>query len=59
MKIHDLDEFKSSYFNIYPDGSVENNNNENVGNLLYDDIYDILKLKNKELINHNLRKNDE
>ena len=61
MKIHynDLDEFKTSYFNIYPDGSVENNNNENVGNLLYDDIYDILKLKNKELINHNLRKNDE
>ena len=52
MKIHynDLDEFKTSYFNIYPDGSVENSNNENIGNLLYDDIHDILRLKIKNLL---------
>lgn len=61
IKIHynNLDEFTTSYFNIYPDGSVENVNSENVGNLLYDDIRDVLKLKNKELTNHSLRKNYE
>ena len=39
IKIHynDLTEFTTSYFNIYPDGSIENNKNENIGNLLCDD----------------------
>ena len=59
IKIHynNLDEFTTSYFNIYPDGSIENMNDEDVGNLLYDDIFEILKIKQKELINHSLRKN--
>lgn len=59
IKIHynDLNEFTTSYFNIYPDGSIENSNDENIGNLLIDDIFQILKIKQKDLINHDLRKN--
>lgn len=59
IKIHynNLNEFTTSYFNIYPDGSIENNKDENIGNLLCDDISTILNIKQKELINHNLRKN--
>ena len=59
IKIHfnDFNEFTTSYFSIYPDGSIENMSFEVVGNLLNDDISDILKIKEKELINHNLRNN--
>ena len=59
IKIHynDLTEFTTSYFNIYPDGSIENNKNENIGNLLCDGIITILNIKQKELTNHSLRKN--
>ena len=59
IKIHynNLSEFTTSYFNIYPDGSVENSKDENIGNLLCDDISTILNIKQKELVNHNLRKN--
>ena len=55
IQYNDINEFETSYFNIYPDGSIENNLNKNIGNLLYDDINVILRLKDKELINHNLR----
>ena len=60
IKTHynDLKEFTTSYFNIYPDGSIENNEEEDIGNLLNDDILTILDIKQKELINHNLRKNE-
>ena len=34
---------------------IADNLNKNIGNLLYDDINVILRLKDKELINHNLR----
>lgn len=59
IKIHynDFSEFATSYFVIYPDGSIENISLETIGNLLYDNIFDILQMKEKELINHNLRKN--
>ena len=59
IKIHynNLSEFTTSYFNIYPDGSVENSKDENIGNLLCDDISTILDIKQKELVNHSLRKN--
>lgn len=30
---------------------------ENIDNLLYDSIFDILKIKQKDLVNHKLRKN--
>ena len=58
MIIHynDLNEFTTSYFNIFPDGSIENSDNETIGNLLVDDIFKILEIKSKELINHHLRK---
>ena len=60
IKTHynDLNEFTTSYFNIYPDGSIENSKDEDIGNLLNDDILTILDIKQKELINHNLRKNE-
>ena len=60
IKTHynDLKEFTTSYFNIYPDGSIENSKEEDIGNLLNDDILTILDIKQKELINHNLRKNE-
>lgn len=60
IKTHynDLKEFTTSYFNIYPDGSIENSKDEDIGNLLNDDILTILDIKQKELINHNLRKNE-
>lgn len=59
IKIHynNLSEFTTSYFNIYPDGSVENIKDENIGNLLCDDISAILDIKKKELANHSLKKN--
>ena len=56
IQYNDIIEFETSYFNIYPDGSIENNLNKNIGNLLHDDINVILKLKEKEIINHNMRK---
>lgn len=58
IKIHynNLTEFTTSYFNIYPDGSIENSNDEDIGNLLTDDISKILEIKQKDLINHDLRK---
>ncbi len=61
FKIHynDFNEFATSYFNIYPDGSIENNKDENIGNLKDMSIFDILNLKKDELINHNMRKNYE
>lgn len=45
MQIHynNFDEYKTSYFNIYSDGSVENQDSCTIGNLLEDDIFDILK----------------
>lgn len=57
IQYNDYDEIATSYFSIYPDGSVENKYNEVVGNLLTDSIQNILKAKEKELQNHNLRKN--
>ena len=59
IKIHfnDMNEFETSYFTIYPDGSVENMQNEEVGNLLKDDISNILKVKQYELVNHEMRNN--
>lgn len=61
VKIHynDLNEFTTSYFNIYPDGSIENSKNEDIGNLLHDGILSVLEIKKNDLINHNLRKNDD
>lgn len=61
IKIHynNLNEFTTSYFNIYPDGSIENNKDKDIGNLLYDDILNVLEIKKNDLINHNLRKNDD
>lgn len=58
IEIHfnDFSEFTTSYFLIFPDGSVENASSEVIGNLLYDDILDILNVKQKELVNHRLRK---
>ena len=57
MKIHynSYDEFKTSYFSIFPDGSIENMSLEVVGNLLSNDIVEILKIKQKELTHHVLR----
>ena len=59
IKIHynDFDEFVTSYFNIFPDGSIENNDNECIGNLLDNSISDILMIKKQELTNHSLRRN--
>lgn len=59
IKIHynDFTEFTTSYFNIYPDGSLENSKEENIGNLLYQNVFDILELYKEELQNHYLRKN--
>lgn len=54
---NDFTEFTSSYFNIYPDGSIENSKDEDIGNLNDMDILDILKIKKEELVNHNLRNN--
>ena len=45
-------EFKTSYFIIYPDGSVENNQLQDVGNLLHTPITEILNLKEEELVNN-------
>ncbi|MCI8394212.1 MAG: hypothetical protein HFH86_01845 [Bacilli bacterium] len=53
---NNLTEFTTSYFNIYPNGSIENSNDEDIGNLLTDDIFKILEIKQKDLINHDLRK---
>ena len=60
IKIHynNINEFTTSYFNIYPDGSIENSKDEDIGNLLYDDILNILEIKKNDLINHDLRKNN-
>ena len=59
MKIHfnDFNEFTTSYFTVYSDGSVENMKNEEVGNLLNNDISEILLAKQTELVNHKLRNN--
>ena len=59
MKIHfnDFNEFTTSYFTIYNDGSVENMQNEEVGNLLRQDISEVLLAKQNELVNHKLRNN--
>lgn len=57
IQYNDYDEIATSYFSIYPDGSVENKNNEIVGNLLNKPIQEILKLKEEEMQNHYLRKN--
>ncbi len=61
FKIHynDFDEFTTSYFNIYPDGSIENSKDEDIGNLKEMSILDIINLKKEDLINHNMRKNYE
>lgn len=45
-------EFKTSYFIIYPDGSVENNELQEIGNLLHTPITKILNLKENELVNN-------
>lgn len=57
MHYNNFNEFTTSYFNIYPNGSIENNKCEDIGNLLNEDMLTILDIKQKELINHNLRKN--
>lgn len=49
-------EFKTSYFIIYPDGSIENNELKEIGNLLNTPIKDILKLKEDELVNNYSKK---
>lgn len=56
----DIKEFNTSYFNIYPDGSIENNKSEVIGNLLDTPINEILRRKKSELINNysrNFKKN--
>lgn len=56
----DIKEFNTSYFNIYPDGSIENNKSEVIGNLLNTPINEILRRKKSELINNysrNFKKN--
>ena len=58
MCYNNINEFTTSYFNIYPDGSIENSKSEDIGNLLYDDILNILEIKKNDLINHDLRKNN-
>lgn len=45
-------EFKTSYFIIYPDGSIENNELKEIGNLLNTPITEILNLKEDELVNN-------
>ena len=45
-------EFKTSYFIIYPDGSIENNELQEIGNLLNTPITEILNLKEDELVNN-------
>ena len=59
IQIHfnDFNEFTTSYFPIFPNGSIENESCKVIGNLLHDDILDILRIKKEELINHRLRKN--
>lgn len=56
IEYNDYDEIATSYFSIYPDGSVENKYNEVIGNLITNSIDNILKVKEEELQNHNLRK---
>lgn len=56
----DIKEFNTSYFNIYPDGSIENNKSEVIGNLLNTPINEILRRKKSEIINNysrNFKKN--
>jgi len=47
-------DFATSYFNIYPDGSVENSKDEDIGNLIKDSVFDILKLKKEDVLLYNL-----
>lgn len=58
IQYNDFGDFTSSYFNIYPDGSIENSKDEDIGNLLETPIQEILKMKEQELIHHELRKNE-
>lgn len=51
-----IKEFKTSYFVIYPDGSIENNELQEIGNLLDTPITKILDLKKEELVNNILKK---
>lgn len=59
IKIHynNFEEFTTSYFNIYPDGSIEDANGNVVGNLLNNSIFHILSLLQGDLQNHYLRNN--
>lgn len=58
IQYNDFNAFTTSYFNIYPDGSIENSKDEEIGNLLETSIQEILKRKEQELIHHELRKNE-
>lgn len=57
IQFNDLEDFTTSYFNVYPDGSIENSKDEDIGNLLDTSIHEILKMKEQELIHHELRNN--
>ena len=56
---NDFDEFSYSYFNIYPDGSIENSDDLDIGNLNNMSLSEILYLKNKDLYQHSLRRKYE
>lgn len=50
-----VEEFQTSYFIIYPNGSIENNEQKEIGNLIDTPITEILNIKKKELTNYSLR----
>jgi MoaA/NifB/PqqE/SkfB family radical SAM enzyme len=55
INYNNFNEFTSSYFNIYPDGSIENSKDEIIGNLLEKSIFEIMSLKDHDLSCHYLR----
>lgn len=52
IEYNDFEE-EPSCFSIQPDGTVENSDNEVIGNLLTDSIYKILEIKRFEVENYN------
>ncbi len=49
-------EFPTSYFRVYPDGAVRNENQDIVGNMLCDNLPNILNSGKINLYNHHLRR---
>ena len=54
-----VEEFKTSYFIIYPNGTIENNEKKEIGNLINTPISEILKSKKDELVNNSSRNFDK